>query len=82
MNYKELAKLAKACRKAGIKHYRCEEYEFTLTDEAPPKVTRLSGNTLNKSDLRPDKILGLPELSEEEILLWSAGGGSPIEGVG
>lgn len=84
LDYKELAQLAKACRKAGITQYKCPEFEFTLSADAPPKVTRKKAEPTSKQDLRPDKI-DIDEfegLSDEEKALWSASGGRAIEGVG
>lgn len=72
---KLLNKLAKACRKAGISHYKCTEFEFTLSSEEPLKVVRLKGN--QTPSLAPDKFF-TEELSDEERLFWSASPGADI----
>lgn len=68
---KELIKLAGACRKAGIKHYKTADYEFTLTDEAPistksKKIANSSGN-IDQQEITSDD-----QLTEEQILFWSS----------
>lgn len=69
-DYKALKKLADACRKVGIKHFKNSEYEFTLTDEVPPpsKYKKKQGalDTTN-AEIETDS------LSEEELLYWSVG---------
>lgn len=42
IDLKALAKLAAACRKAGIKTYKGHGIEFTLSDDEPVKATRPS----------------------------------------
>lgn len=77
MNYKELAKVTKACRKLGISHFKCAEYEITLAPDAPVKVSRPSKDIPKaQADLRPDKFL-TEHISEEDLLLWSVTGGMP-----
>lgn len=68
---KELKKLADACRKAGIKHYKQGDLEFTLTDDAPVS------NYKKKQD-KPfvdtsSHQIETDSLSEEELLFWSVG---------
>lgn len=75
-NPKELIKLAKACRKAGIKAFKGFGFEFTLTDESPrPTALRtknkglpeapIASNSESKDELKPES------LTEEELLFWS-----------
>jgi hypothetical protein len=74
---KELKKIAKACREAGIKVYKGEGFELTFTDEAPePKRPRkaASGPTSVVSSPANEKFT-TDSLSEEELLMWSAGPG-------
>jgi hypothetical protein len=74
MNFKELKKLAAACRKAGIKSYKDSNCEFTLTDEPPVssyKRRKRDPNTgANGPVIDPNlKVDG--SLSPEELLFWS-----------
>lgn len=65
-NVKELKKLADACRKAGIKHFKCNEFEFSLTDELPetPKMRK-------QAALEKHEDLQNQGMSDEELLFWS-----------
>jgi hypothetical protein len=62
---KDLKKLAKACREAGIRKYKCAEFEFEL-DDAPPQQrapSSLGGSEEFTSD----------SPSPEDLMFWSAG---------
>ena len=74
---KTLKKLAATCRKAGISHYKCSEFEFTLTDSAPasPKVTTKRQSV---STLVDDTADSSEELSVDDLLFWSAYGQDPL----
>lgn len=73
MDFKELKKLADACRKAGIKHFKNADVEFTLSDEGPvssykkrkatKNVTQEESNSVN--DIQSDA------LTQEQLLFWS-----------
>lgn len=73
---KTLEKLAKACRKAGIKHFKNATLEFTLTDEVPPsnykKRQKASPKVPHSST--SDDLIETDSLTETQLLLWSAGG--------
>lgn len=79
MTPKELKRLAEACRKAGIKHYRdASGLEFTLTDDAPVStykkrsaMPKIDSKASNSPDI--DKIVddGWDTLSEEQKLFYS-----------
>lgn len=78
MSPKDLISLAKTCRKAGIKHYKSEEVEFTLTDESPISQYK---KRLNKKSLNPETLQlvadqiesdGWENLSLEQKLNWSS----------
>lgn len=75
MNPKELKKLAKACRDAGIKHFKNAEIEFTLADEAPqsPYKRKQASNSSTSGD-----TIETSELSPDQLLEWSVGGGVPF----
>lgn len=79
---KELKAFAAACRKAGIKSFKNADFEFTLTDEAPrsryPKrksTKAILNNTPDNSD--PLSEFKSDELSEDALLMWSAGEETP-----
>lgn len=69
---KELIKLAKACRKAGIKHFKSAEFEFSLTDEVPSKVSQSKSFT---APIEDNKQFESDSLTDEQLLMWSAGSG-------
>lgn len=70
---KELKKLAAECRKAGIKSFKCADFEFTLTDEIPV-------STYKKKESAKAPLTSLSEefqtdsLTQDQLLLWSTGG--------
>lgn len=72
MDLKALEKLAKACRKAGIKHYKDAQLEFTLSDE-PYRQTRTRKAKNPQVKETDESTMSLDGLTEEQILMWSAG---------
>lgn len=66
---KELKKLAAACRQAGIKQYKTQEFEFTLADAPPvkakPKAKGYPAPIKNEYE-------AADALTEEQIMFWSA----------
>ena len=78
---KELERLAKMCRKAGIKSFKSPEFEFTLTDEAPQKTTKAAIKASNAQYNNPDKDFETDTLTEDQLLMWSAApAGVPFAG--
>lgn len=74
MNLKELKKLADACRKAGIKHFKSADYEFTLTDDAPVSAYKQSKSTSARQNASaPDTKFESDSLTQDELLFWSTG---------
>lgn len=68
-NAKELAKLAAACRKAGISTFKGGGIEFTLSDHTPePKSTKRSSPTTDSQEPTTD------DLPYEALLNWSVHG--------
>lgn len=69
-DYKNLKKLADACRKAGIKSFKNAELEFTLTD-APPI------SNYKKREAKPRAVefeeVKDESLTDEQLLFWSIG---------
>lgn len=63
----ELIKLAKACRKAGIVHFKSPECEFTLDPEVVSKVSKELKHSVQSTKIETDS------LTEEEMLFWSVG---------
>ena len=66
---KLLKKLAKACREAGIKSYKCPEFEFTLTDEAPVTQSRAASSAQPDADNKFES----DSLTPEDLLFYSVG---------
>lgn len=80
-NPKELKKLVKACREAGIKQFKGNGYEFTLTDEAPVKRSNARKNNVITNVEPADSSFESDTLTEDALLMWSsAGGGVPFSG--
>lgn len=78
MNLKELKRLAAACRKAGISHFKSADYEFTLTEEQPKSAYRQA-----KAATQPSGDSGKFEsdsLTNDELLFWSTGTAADILG--
>lgn len=73
---KELKRLAKACRDAGIKQYEADGIKFTLTDEAPapsPYKKRKAAKAPIEDSTEPAQDLdGWESLSEEQKLFYSS----------
>lgn len=70
-NLKELQKIAAVCRKAGIKHYKCANFEIILTEEDPRPTKRSSTQSVvNQSSLVADSI-ETERLTEEQLLFYS-----------
>ena len=66
MTPKELVKLAAACKKAGIVHYRCGDIEFTLGPvEQSTAVSRGQNQTDVQGNVESD------ELTDDQLLNWS-----------
>ncbi len=70
MSPKELQKLAKACRKAGIKSFKCADFEFTLADTG--FVESYAPKTKGKQSSQGD-VLAPDSLTEDQLLYWSVG---------
>lgn len=73
MNIKELNRLAKACRKVGITHFKNAEFEFTLGDEPAPVPASKIGAASETSSVEVKFTTDTP--TEEELMFWSAGNG-------
>jgi hypothetical protein len=72
----QLTKLIKLCRKLGILHVKCGEFEFTL-DETPAKKARRAKKwkpiDAPTEEEKEDQDLNGASLSSEELLMWSVG---------
>ena len=81
MTPKELKKLADMCRKAGIKHYKQGDIEFTLTEDAPVKSKKtVSQSNQSASNVQNENgTFESDSPSEEDLLFWSVGIGQPTE---
>jgi hypothetical protein len=76
---KELKKLAAACRKAGIKTFKGDGFEFTL--EGTPGVEKAASKQTQgeeAKDLNVESEDAAP--TGEALLFWSAQGLEPEEG--
>lgn len=69
---KQLAELAKACRKAGITSFKGHGVEFTLSDLPPAKGRPATTKSAPPVDLGENKVES-DELSPEALLFWSTG---------
>lgn len=64
---KALKKLADACRKSGIKHYKSADMEFTLTDYAPESNYKKKQAASEPQELAPEETL-----TQDQLLFWSS----------
>jgi hypothetical protein len=75
---KELKKLAKACREAGIKSYKADGIEFVLSDEAPApsaykqRKAKTSSEASNSPATEEIDTDGWDTLSDEQKLFYSS----------
>lgn len=70
---KELERIAKACRKAGIKTFKGFGMEFTLTEDLPQsayKQAKAAKGPKTESNVGSDMIES-DSLTDEALLLWS-----------
>lgn len=74
---KDLKKLADSCRKAGIKHFKSGDLEFTLSDEAPvsnyKKANKMATPKPASADDGIDPNFTSDDLTQEQLLMWSVG---------
>lgn len=72
---KELTKLANACRKAGIKTFKCGDVEFTLTDEALEAPRKQTPKTVQNLDemVGANDPFQTDAPTPEQLLYWSVG---------
>lgn len=73
----QLELIIKLCRKQGVKSIKIDNVELTLADERP--ITKRSKKTKHnevQGDVESD------EPTQEELLLWSVGGGMPFNAEG
>lgn len=64
---KELKRLAATCRKAGIKHFKSGDFEFTLSDSLPEPRRRANASEYQA----PDAAFQGEELTQDQLLNWS-----------
>lgn len=65
---KALKKLAIACRKAGISHFKGEGFEFTLSDEDPKLAKKRQAATLPAIG----GAFQSDSLTEDQLKFWSS----------
>lgn len=71
---KELKKLAAACRKAGITHFKQGDLELDIAEELPKKPRKASHASIESTQPSNIESDGWDTLTEEEKLFWSVGG--------
>lgn len=79
---KELKKLADMCRKAGISKFKCGDMEFELTPEAPESAYKARKQASKPHEEQGDVQIdddAWDSYSPEQRLLYSSGGGQPID---
>lgn len=71
---KELKKLATACRKAGIKSFKCEGFEVTFTDDLPLSNKKQIRLEHNNNEMKEVIAADFEEeaLTQDQLLMWSA----------
>lgn len=83
MELKELNKLAKACRRLGIKHLKTDEFELELSSDILPAQVKkrktlapVNESLFNEPDATSQHHTALKELSDTDLLFWSTGEGT------
>ena len=76
MDPKQLKKLAKACRDAGISSYTCPEFSFTLTDHAPEKKSKTKESKIHHEQGAIEAEDTWESLSEMDRLFYSVNPGA------
>jgi hypothetical protein len=73
MSPKELKKLAKACREAGIRTFKNSEVEFTLSDDMVLRnvTKRLKKTELTQNSNVMDDAFKSDTLTDEQMLFYS-----------
>lgn len=72
LDFKLLKKLAKECRRAGIKSFKGFGMEFTLDERSAETSTKKSskkGKSVDNSDTSEEKEIG--NLTDEQLLYYS-----------
>lgn len=79
MDIKQITKIAKACRKAGITSFKCPEFEFTVSDNLPePKRIHKSQIASKDAEVSEPEKVETETLSDEALLFWSSQEHVPI----
>lgn len=68
---KTLKRLADSCRKAGIKHFKSGDLEFTLSDDAPVSNYKKQKSTKLLPHDGGDTKIDTGNLSDEQLLFYS-----------
>jgi len=86
MDLKQLKQLAILCRKYGIKSFKNEEFEFSLTDEDPIQQKKVAKPKKQRQESAPEspieEKIEADSLSQEELMFWSSNVASTIENEG
>lgn len=71
---KMLAKVVDLCRKKGVKVFKIDNIEITLSEDAPVTRTRKAKNsTIPATSKYPDAPFESDSLTDEQLLFYSAG---------
>lgn len=71
---KDLKRLADACRKAGIVHYKDADVEFTLGEVPPSNYKRKANGEAIRPDTDHSVDVANDSLTDDALLFWSTGG--------
>lgn len=67
---KALKKLADACRKAGITHYKCADFELTVSPDAPESNYKKRKAVKESAPIVDDNFKS-EQLTDDALLMWS-----------
>lgn len=70
LDEKKLKKLATACRKMGIVHFKCQDFEFTLSPDAPQRKARAAKGKESSAE----ELFESDSLTPDQALFWSSEG--------
>lgn len=72
---KDLKQLAKACREAGITHFKNEHFEINVSEEAPQKARKSKEPQKTENVSPANEKFTSDSLSDADLLMWSANPG-------
>ena len=82
LDHKQIKRLAKTCREAGIMEFTSPEFSFKLSPDSPVKPIKATGKTPATPDPTPEvNSDGWDSLTDMQKLFYSVGETNESEGI-